>query len=354
MKHQILTLTLFHILGGACECLTVIDASKNQTTSCDPIDDDGRIGNVFSFRNPNVKTGRTLLRRASIQDITYNGAFRLKNGQFGISSVDYAVGTLAYNPGRHSLFVVGHAQQNAIAEFPIVSAGKQTNVQDLPETPKPLQNFIDLLAKVDNPEGLDRITGMIVIDGILYVNVESWYDGGGDNKDTSLYVSDANKLSSSTTAGLFRLQGAANCAGYMGRIPPEFQARFGGAEYYTGWSSVYSILSRYSLGPSFWTFRPDDMKKKTTTESRQTVVTTIPWVNYGYSNGNRSHWLSPRATEWAAQGSSGPFVPSDKLWNPLSQGMYGFFIPSTRTWCVIGTTAGLVSGIGYKAVQSNG
>jgi hypothetical protein len=348
MKYLLLLTVIFILGDNKCHSHNGVVGMQNHTEFS------RRIKNVFQFRNSKTTStiSDTSFRRANIDDLKYLGAFRLKNEPYGISSVDYAVGTLAYNPNRHSLFIVGHAQHNAVAEYPIVPAGTQTNVQDLPETPKPLQNFVDLLKKVNNPEELDRITGMMVIDNVLYVNAETWYDGGADNKDTSLYVSNANNLAGSSVNGFFRLQGAANCAGYMGQIPPEFQARFGGAEFYTGWSSVYSILSRYSLGPSFWTFRPDDMRMMLTQPKK--VITTTPWINYGYSNGNRSHWLSPRATEWADQGTSGPFVPSDKLWNPLSQGMYGFFIPSTRTWCVIGTTAGLESGIGYKAIQSNG
>jgi hypothetical protein len=286
--------------------------------------------------------------RASIDDLQYQGAFRLTNGAFGSSDVNYAVGVLAFDPERYSLFIVGHAQQNAIAEFPIVQPGKQSQVQDLPETGPPLQDFVDLLAKVDNPDQLDRITGMLIVDGMLYVNAETWYDAGGDNVDTTLVATSAYDIAGSTTKGLFALNGGANCAGYMGRIPPEFQSLFGGAEYYTGWSSVYSIISRYSLGPSFWTFRPQDMQ-----QAGARNIAATPRMNYPYSGGP-SQWLSPRATEWADQGVAGPFPPSDALWNPLSKGVYGFFIPNSRTWCVIGATAGLVSGMGYKARQSNG
>jgi hypothetical protein len=58
--------------------------------------------------------------------------------------------------------------------------------------------------------------------------------------------------------------------------------------------------------------------------------------------------------EYASQGLPGPFAPADPLWNILSTGVYGFFVPNSRTFCVIGTTGGISSGIGYKAVQSNG
>jgi hypothetical protein len=196
---------------------------------------------------------------ASIDNLQFQGAFRLKNGEFGVSDINYAIGTLAYNPDRHSLFIVGHAHQNAVAEYAIIDTGTQSLVADLPETGVPLQNFVKVLDAVFNPEALDRITGMMVVDRVLYVNAETWYDAAANNKDTSLYVTNADNLAASQTNGFYEVTGGANSAGYMGAIPGEFQSLFGGAEYYTGWSSVHSITSRYSQGPSFWTFSPQDM-----------------------------------------------------------------------------------------------
>ncbi len=64
--------------------------------------------------------------------------------------------------------------------------------------------------------------------------------------------------------------------------------------------------------------------------------------------------LSEGAVDYAAQGEEGPFPPADPLWNILSRGVYAFFVPGTRTFAVIGSSGGLESGIGYKAVQSDG
>jgi len=84
------------------------------------------------------------------------------------------------------------------------------------------------------------------------------------------------------------------------------------------------------------------------------VVLTQPKLNYAYSGSDSATHLSKRALEWEPQGTPGPFPPADALWNPLSAGRYGFFIPGTKTFAVIGHTAALQSGIGYKAVQSDG
>ena len=95
----------------------------------------------------------------TMDEIEFAGAFRFTNGDFGVSNVNYAIGTLAYNPENHSLFIVGHAHQSAIAEYPIVEAGMQTTVAELPETGEPLQPFTAVLETGGNPESLDRVTG---------------------------------------------------------------------------------------------------------------------------------------------------------------------------------------------------
>ncbi len=167
-------------------------------------------------------TAPTGLAAITMDEITYTGAFRFTNGDFGVSDVNYAVGSLAYNPENHSLFIVGYAHQSAIAEYPIVEAGTQTNVADLPETGEPLQAFASVLGTVENPDDLDRITGMLWVDGSLIVNAENWYDAAGDNVDTTLVIEDANNLLGARD-GYFELSGAAHSAGYMGAIPAIWQ-----------------------------------------------------------------------------------------------------------------------------------
>jgi len=287
---------------------------------------------------------------AAITDFEYSGAFRLKNGEFGNSSLDYAVGTLAVNPSKQSLFIAGHEQHRSVAEYPIVQAGMQTEVAGLPETGAPLQNFVDLLDPLPNPQSINRITGMYWLDGSLIVNAENWYDAGGRGTDTTVIVPNADNLNAGAK-GFFQLQGAAHAAGYMGPIPEQWQSAFG-AQHYTGWSSVYSIISRYSIGPSLWTFDPSALINADPTTNP--AAQTQPKLNYPYGGPGAITHLSERALEWAEQGTDGPFPPSDALWNPLSAGRYGFFVPGTKTFAVVGHTAGLQSGIGYKAVQSDG
>ena len=64
--------------------------------------------------------------------------------------------------------------------------------------------------------------------------------------------------------------------------------------------------------------------------------------------------LAERAVEYAPQGEPGPFEPASPLWNIKSRGRYGFIVPGTSTFAVLGSSAGLESGIGYKAMQDDG
>ncbi len=284
----------------------------------------------------------------AIEGLAFTGAFRLKNGDFGVSNINYAVGALAYNPANSSLFIVGHANQSAVAEYPIPEPGMQAAVADLPESADPLQVFVDVLAVTSdgNPDSLDRITGMMVVDGALIVNAETWYDAPADNTYTTLVVPDAGNLGANV-GGFFRLDGAVHAGGYMSPIPAAYQETFG-AGYLTGWSSVYSIVSRYSVGPSLWTFEPADLLDPGLSSGDS--VTATAFMNFGFSEGR----LGDRAVEYAPQGQAGPFEPASPLWNILSRGRYGFIVPGTRTFAVIGSSGGLENGIGYKAVQDDG
>jgi len=288
-------------------------------------------------------------RLESMSELTYMGAFRLNSGTYGDSNVNYAIGILAYSPTRNSIFITGHAHHNAIAEFPVPELGIATLVSDLPVA-TPIQKFQQYFNTLPNEEGINRITGIWIQDGQLIVNAENWYDAAGDNVDTTFVVRNATDLQGDFN-GFFRMTGAAHSSGYMGSIPSEWQASFGGAKSYTGWSSVHSITSRYSQGPSLWAF--DSSGILDSSSSPGDSIPATAYMNFPYSYSGDSH-ISEGALLWAEQGTVGPFDPADPLWNPLAEGVYGFFVPGSSTFLVIGSTAGLETGIGYKAVQEDG
>ncbi len=279
-----------------------------------------------------------------INAFEYQGSFRISSETFGESNVNYAIGTLAYNSDKHSLFIAGHAQHNAIGEFPIPELTVQNDVNDFNVANSALQDFRNILSagSTGNPEGIDRVTGLYYKNGQLIVNAETWYDAPGDNSDTTLVVRDANNLATSSVEGYFELEGAARAGGYISEVPPEWQDRIG-STHITGWSSVYSIISRYSLGPSMYSF--DINQLLDTSLSFNENVPTTALMSFPYSGGE---YLDEGA-ELMNTGSS-----ASDLWNSLSNGVYGFIIPGTNTFAVIGSSSGIVGGIGYKITQDNG
>ena len=205
----------------------------------------------------------------------------------------------------------------------------------------PLQDFIAPLDVNSNPDGIDKITGMLYINGQLIINAERWYDAVADNVDTTLVMRDAGNMASSTIDGYYQMNGDTESSGYMSPIPAEWQADFGGA-YLTGWASNYSIISRYSVGPSLWVF--DHATLLNDSGANSGPINATAFLNYSYAGGNRIH---PDAWE-ESTGSSSP------LWNPLARAMFGFIVPGTNTFAVFGSNAGIYSGVGYKITQNNG
>lgn len=278
---------------------------------------------------------------ATIDDLAFLGAFRVEFGD-SVSDTNYAVGTLAFNPDRHSLFIAGHAQHNAIAEFAVPEPSMETDVVALPVVSESLQPFVQVLDRSPsgNPEGINRVTGMLWLDGQLLVNAENWYDAGGQNQDTTLVVRDATDLGG-VVDGYFELDGAAHAGGYMAPIPAEWQSALGG-RFLTGWASNYSIISRYSVGPSLFSFEPNDILESAAGATGP--VGTVAHMDFPHGG---EHYMGDDALD-AEEGSA-----SD-LWNFLSRGVYGFIVPGTRTFAVLGSSGGVDSGIGYKITQNDG
>lgn len=275
---------------------------------------------------------------ATVENFKYVGSFRLDDRKYGDSNMTFAVGTLGYNPDKHSLFIAGHAHHNAIAEFEIPEALMGTTVKDLNEA-KPLQYFKSILstAPTGNPNGNDKITGLYYYKGKLVVNTEKWYDAAGSNTDTTLVLQDAKNLATSAVKGYYRLKGAARAAGYISDVPPNYQAQLD-SKHITGWSSVYSIISRYSIGPSMYKLNLNDL-----TDSDELDVHTEALMSFHGKN-----MLAPNANAMNVSGNASP------LWNSLSNGVYGFIIPNTRTFAVVGSSSAIVGGLGYKITQDNG
>lgn len=278
-----------------------------------------------------------------IQDFEYVGAFRLPSRRYGESDLNFSQGPIAFNPDRQSLFIVGHAHQQAIAEFTIPELVESTVLAELNMAGDPVQPFAAILNRASggNPEGNNRIGGMLYVSGPdgteLPVNAYEYYDAPGDNTVSMLVVRDANGLAESDVDGYFEVQGRpGHTAGWISPVPEPWQSALGG-DFVTGNSSGIPIISRTSVGPSAFVFDPLDIVGK---KSVSTPISTTRLLDFSLAH--RLHDdLSNESRE-------------NDLWNHLSRAVYGVIVPGTRTYATFGHSGGNESGVGYKIVQDNG
>src|SRR5690606_19530483 len=160
--------------------------------------------------------------------LSYQGALRLPADEFGVSSLNYSDGVMAYNPDRHSIYIVGHAHHQAVAEFSLPDLVDSSVLSELNMGTR-LQDFASILSRASggNPQALNRVGGLEYVHGpngpMLLVNGYEFYDAETDNSHTTAVVRDADNLSGSTITGYYSLQGAAHLAGWFAPVPPEWQ-----------------------------------------------------------------------------------------------------------------------------------
>lgn len=277
-------------------------------------------------------------RKVEIRDLVYKGGFRLPLGTYGESSIAWSNGTFALSPGGDSIYVVGHVNDHAVAEFRIPELVNSQSLNELRMASAPMQGFTKVLSKATggNPESLNTITGLFFYDGKLVVNAIDYYDGGADNRDTTLVIESPQNLASSRVSGFFELSCAATCSGWISKIPVEWQQTLGGT-HIAGYASNYSIISRFSVGPSAFVIDPSELIAKTSAASSSVVDPVVKAFARMFFP--LAHPLHPDIYNVSLQ---------NELWTELSMAVYGFIVPGTSTYLTIGNSGGQYGGIGYK------
>ena len=284
----------------------------------------------------------------SIQNFEYAGGFKFELGIRGESEVAYAQGPIAVGKDGKSIFLAGHAHQQAIGEFNIPALVKTGDSAKFNRATfkQPFRRVLNRTPS-GNPQAIDRIGGMALINGELVVNTYVYYDAGTATSHTTLVVKDAANLASSPLAGYHSYSARAHAAGWITPIPVDWQPHLGGT-YITGAGGHYPIQGRLSMGPSAFAFDPTNpllgnlppstiqLTKLLDFDLAHTLGTsTIPNVD---------------VAEYMYNRSKNP----DMLWTHVSGALLGFIVPGTRTYLTIGNTGGLESGLGYKITQDTG
>lgn len=269
----------------------------------------------------------------SIDDLDYAGAFRVSADPFGASELNYSVGPIAYDAVNDSVFLVGHAWDQAVAEFPSPGLVDSEVLSELRMSAAPRQVFASVLDRAaSNPDGLDTVGGLLVVDGELLVHAYEYYDAPGDNSTSTLVVRDAADLAGARVDGMFSLTGTARSAGWMSPVPAAWVDVLG-ATHLSGNSSGEPIISRLSVGPSAFAFDPWDIVGF---DGAPGPVSATELLGYSLDHPLHDDLSNDART--------------NDLWTHLSRARYGFVVPGTRTYAALGHSGGHATGVCYKCV----
>lgn len=196
----------------------------------------------------------TVPRLLQKDDLVYQGAFRLPQGIIGASAFSYGGSALAFNPARNSLFMVGHDQQQLVAEVSIPATG--TGPLASLATASLLQTFADVTdGKAQSVANAStdqvRIGGLLPYNGKLIASTYVYYDGEG-KQVLSHFVSGTDLSVKTDAQGPYQVgtMGAGFVSGYMANVPPPFQTALGGQAVLG--NCCLSIISRTSYGPALF------------------------------------------------------------------------------------------------------
>ena len=188
-------------------------------------------------------------------NLVYQGAFLLPPQLSDTKTFAYGGTALAYNPARHSLFVVGHDWYQLTAEVSIPRAVKNARLGDLHRAAY-IQPFADATGGTIDKTGGDnnKIGGELVYGGRLYGTAYVYYDAAG--KQVLSHWSRGSTSFGAPAHGLFQVGtlGAGMVSGFLAEVPPAWRGPLGGPVL-TG-NCCIPIISRTSFGPAAFAFDP--------------------------------------------------------------------------------------------------
>ena len=206
---------------------------------------------IYVACGPTVEARQLPTRLLTAADLVHQYSFTLpamhdvsSSGQY----CEYTNGAIAFNPagngGQGSLFFTCHDWTQTVAEISIpTSTGQAVQLQQPRDA---LEGRLNQINPTDTNS--KKIGGLFVSGTQLLLTAYSFYDGA--MTASSSHFVRATNLATASIVGPFGV-GSLNpafYAGYMGTIPPVWQAALGG-DFLTG-QCCLSIVSRTSYGPS--------------------------------------------------------------------------------------------------------
>jgi hypothetical protein len=278
----------------------------------------------------------------TIADLKYVGAFRLPDNTFGESSLNYAQGPIEYNAEKNTLFIVGHAHHQQIAEFEVPEIKITEKIEDLEVAGAPIQAFTPFLNHTpdENPQSIDRIGSLelMTINGKkkLLVGAFIYYDAPATGTHSHFIIDDPDNLSSSAISGYFEMDGKpGHTSGWISPIPGPWQGYLGGT-HIAGMSSGWPIIGRLSVGPTAFSFTGGSIN------TTDLSIRSTKLLDFSLNEEERLHTDISNETL------------QNNLWTHLSRAVYGIVVPETSTYLTIGNSGGHTSSVCYKCSQNNG
>ncbi len=233
--------------------------------------------------------------------------------------------------------MVGHAQHQMVAEFPIGTPKIVSDIGDIEIIETASQNFATVIDRVDddNPDGIGMISGLSIVSNKLVANVAHYYDAVGDNTDTTVVFQNRFNLADSEIVGFLKLDAKHHAAGWITPIPQIWQDKLLGT-HIAGHASNQPINLRSSMGPSAFSLAGTELINA----KKDEIINTNKLLDYPVK-----YALHPDTTN--ANGEN-------DIWTELSKAHIGFIVPGTYTYAVFGSSGGHESGVGYKIHGSGG
>jgi hypothetical protein len=251
-KHGLYSAVAALMLGAGASCAQTGAAAPSASTAWTPP------GAHAGADGAGAADGRLL----AAGDLVYQGAFKLPHGPVGSSSFDYGGTAIAFNPERGSLFIVGHDQQQQVAEIAIPAIVNSSWLLRL-NTATVLQPFADVtrgrLASI-NPDdpNTKKIGGLFPYKQHLIATGYSFYDANASQR-VSHFVSGQDLTGAGGARGPFKVGDVAAglVSGYLAGVPARWQDALGG-DLFTG-QCCLSVISRTSYGPALFSVRAAEL-----------------------------------------------------------------------------------------------
>jgi len=203
-------------------------------------------------------TDPTHLPRLSLENLAYQGAFRLPAEEVDGDSFSLGGGPLAFNPSNGSLLVGTRAGRVAEVSIPVPVNSADIGALSFA---KLLQPFVDPTGGQMKEVGPDANLAGLLVSGQQLIGTGLIYYDANNTQSVSHFVRPV-ALGQPATVRIKSVgeKGRSGfVAGYMAAVPPEWQTALGGPAI-TGQCCV-PIISRTSFGPAAFAFNPADLDR---------------------------------------------------------------------------------------------